>query len=432
MTPFISIVPELQGIITVIFLMSFFVVAGHVIAALWINHCNRLPFICELIIVFLCFQSCASIIKGEEHYGGFPWIVKTIGGIPWIMLALFGLIILVVNTILLYDQSRWKLSNITLHSIKQAVDRLPVGICYYDRHGLLLLKNHIMEELAFDLMGERLLNGKALQEMIEAGELPEGYSREVIQDNLALLLPDGKVFACYFSKENDEINASHSILITDITEEYKTTKCLQSQKLELEKANQRLIEYNKEITRIISQKEILAAKIKIHDELGITLLESKHYLLKGGSEDKKKEIIQAYRSNISCLLQENEGTTEDEYNQLIQAAMQLNVGLHIDGELPLGESQKHITATALHEFITNTIRHGKTDLVFVNSEETKSDYIVKMYNNGKLPEERISEQGGLKSLRELVEGIGGKMFIEAKEKFLLTLVLPKEEPNGEI
>lgn len=426
MTPFISIAPHFQGIIGVIFLASFFVVAGHVIAALWINHSNRIVFICELIIVYFCFQCCASIIEGPQKHGEYSWLVKVFGEIPWLALVVLGITILIVNSVLLYGQSRWKFSNISLHSIKQAVDKLPVGICYYDQHGLLLLKNHIMEEVAFELMGERLFNGRRLREKIEKDDLPQGFDREMIQDNLALIFPDGRVFSCYFSEENKDKKVPKSILITDITDEYNSTKCLQKQKEELEKANQRLVEYNREITKIISQKEILSAKIKIHDELGITLLESKHYLLNGGNEEKKKEIIQGYQRNIKCLLQENDGVAEDEYTQLIQAADQLKVNLIIEGELPEEETQKHITATALHEFLTNTIRHAQSNEVFVSVIELENDYQIELMNRGVLPDEEVVEQGGLKSLRTLIEQIGGEMMIEVNDCFLITMIIPKE------
>ena len=170
----------------------------------------------------------------------------------------------------------------------------------------------------------------------------------------------------------------------------------------------------------------MSAKIKIHDELGITLLESKHYLLNGGNEEKKKEIIQGYQRNIKCLLQENDGVVEDEYTQLIQAADQLKVNLLIEGELPEEETQKHITATALHEFLTNTIRHAQSNEVFVSVIELENDYQIELMNRGVLPDEEVVEQGGLKSLRTLIEQIGGEMMIEVNDCFLITMIIPKE------
>ena len=83
--------------------------------------------------------------------------------------------------------------------------------------------------------------------------------------------------------------------------------------------------------------------------------------------------------------------------------------------------------------MTNVLRHAQGNEAYITVEETADSYRLRFTNNGKSPEGKIRENGGLANLREKTESIGGSMQISSSPAFALSLTLPKkseEEQNG--
>jgi signal transduction histidine kinase len=93
----------------------------------------------------------------------------------------------------------------------------------------------------------------------------------------------------------------------------------------------------------------------------------------------------------------------------------------IDGKLPEDDVWKQVTASALHECLTNTFRHACGDTVYTKVTEDEDGRRLIFTNNGNPPEGPIEERGGLKSLRKIAEDAGFTMDIETGEGFRLTL-----------
>ncbi len=85
---------------------------------------------------------------------------------------------------------------------------------------------------------------------------------------------------------------------------------------------------------------------------------------------------------------------------------------------------RHIAVTAMHECMTNTLRHAGGDEVYVKAIRDKQGVILTITNNGSNKTERVTEKGGLKSLRIMVEKYGGTMQITATDGFMLKISLP--------
>ena len=64
------------------------------------------------------------------------------------------------------------------------------------------------------------------------------------------------------------------------------------------------------------------------------------------------------------------------------------------------------------------------------AEERGGDYVIRLTSNGEQPAGPIRETGGLKSLRELTEYIGGTMELSYSPVYTVTLILPKEVPHA--
>ena len=300
---------------------------------------------------------------------------------------------------------RYGKNQITPMSVREAVDSLPSGICCFLTDGRILMINTAMQDLC-KALGRLPLSGKEIREGLFSGMLVSGYRVTALEDTVLIAAPDGTVWS--LEKRNGSIDgkAVHSVIATDVTELYQKTVLLRR------------------------REEKLSARVRLHDEFGEDLLTIRRCLERGGSEKDREDIRRRLRRNVSFLLTGDVPAAEDEYVLLKKTAAQLGVKVTVQGSLPQAEPQKHAAATAIHECFTNTLRHAHGDELRISSEEQGDRYLICLTSNGEQPAGPIRETGGLKSLRELTEYIGGTMELSYSPVYTVTLILPKEVPNA--
>lgn len=380
-------------------------------------------------ICYVIFQCIACHISWLNQPGRSLAIVTAFEKIPWVLPAAVLAAFTVTGAVLFYREKQWDRTHVAYNSVKEAVDLLPVGICYYDARGLVLLKNHAIEKFSGLITGKSLLNGITLENTLKSGQYANGCHMERFAGREVVLLPDDRVLA--FEMTEDDLSNRY-IILSDITDEYRKTELLLKKQEQMRQITHKLEQYNQNIAAIIAEKEVLSAKVKIHDELGMALLESKHYILNGGTEEERKKLTEKLRTNISCLQQDSRHQASDKYEKLIRVAENLGIQMTISGELPQETANKEIVSTAMHEFLTNTLRHAHGDRMTVSVTREQNNIRIIFTNNGLAPQGELVEKGGLKSLRTIVEKAGGEMILSAAESVVLTLILPKEEQNGQI
>lgn len=307
----------------------------------------------------------------------------------------------------------WQRQHITNLSVKQAVDRIPFGVCYYNKMGRILLINKAMTDFCEEITGESVQNGiKTFEKILSMGTVIH------LSNERAISVYSDK---CIIDSEEVEL-----VTAFDISEEYKKTNILMQKEEELKEINEKLTSYNKEMVSVIALREVLNAKVKIHDELGSSLLATKKYLLRGGNPEERNHLIEGLKNNVRFLRRESEEVTYDEYEMIMNTAADIGMQVDIKGELPNDEQNRHIVATAMHECLTNTIRHAGGDTLYVEIENRPDCYRILYTNNGTSPTAPIYEKGGLNSLRDLVEQAGGRMQITVTRGYTLIIELSKE------
>lgn len=373
-------------------------------------------------MVFLLYQLGVGLetsvgelsMEYARWFGSYPF---------WGILMLSTILFLELAVYLAYSFF-WAGKHITASSVKEAIDNLPGGICIYEDTGRPLIKNRAIVNIAREMTGLPLLDGLAFEEAVK------NYKKNSrIGDKYVIFLPDDSVWAFTFDTLKDGVKKYSFVLCSDISEEYKKTQELEETQMEVMSLNVKLTKYNQEIISTISEKEVLNAKVKIHDELGTGLLAIKHYLTQGGSEEEKAQIIDRIMRNINYLKSETEHQVSDEYELMLTTAHTLGVGVEIDGKLPDEEPGKHIVATAIHECFTNTLRHAGGDRLFIKIEKEDRRLEISFRNNGEQPKDIINEKGGLLSLHSLVTQSGGEMEIISMPEFVLKISLPVKEEN---
>ena len=328
------------------------------------------------------------------------------------------------------DLKRSAAGRITPSSIKEATDTLPSGLCFCREDGRVLLVNRAMERLCRRLTGEALVNGRMFFEALSGGALPEGCHRAGSPEKPLIVLPDGAAWSFTRKRLQDERLRAELLVAADVTEIYEKTRALNRAREEVTALNGRLTDYNREIVALTTAREILNAKVKIHDELGGNLLAIRRYLLEGGAEGDRADIAERLRTNVAFLQSGRTPGVRDECALMLETAQALGVRVEILGTLPEREPARHILAVAIHECFTNTLRHAHGSALTLRVAEDDRWIRARFTNDGEQPRGPIRERGGLHSLRTLVERAGGRMLIQTTPAFAIALELPKEDGYG--
>lgn len=134
-----------------------------------------------------------------------------------------------------------------------------------------------------------------------------------------------------------------------------------------------------------------------------------------------------WERSIAMLRMEAEHTAEHPSLQmLIQTANTSAVAVEVCGKIPPQAETERLFLEAAAEALTNAVRHADARRLSIAFSETDSQYQVTFQNDGRVPENRITEGGGLSSLRRKIEMAGGTMCITCQGQYTLTLSVPKQ------
>lgn len=373
------------------------------------------------ITMYLSFQ-CITYINQEDFLlSDTNTAAACFAVTPVLLQAVFMLLVSFLEVRLILNHLRWKRTHLTRSSIKHAVDSLPAGLCCFEDTGHIILQNTAMDRICHLLTGEALVNGQNFARKVEEASV-------CLESRSVLILKDE---AYSVDRHTTEIKGRELVILTasNITKEYQKLQELTQKRENVLLLNEKLRTYNKEIASIITQKEILNSKIKIHDAMGSALLSAKRYITGGGSEALKEEILKELSRGVDYLLTEPSDRQRDSYQRIFEMADKLDAVIQVTGELPGDSVGQKVLSTAMHECLTNTLRHAGGDTLYVVLERKNQKLLARISNNGTPPALPVVEQGGLVTLRKLVEDSGGGMSIACKEEFNLMITLPEKGEN---
>ncbi|MBR5180065.1 MAG: hypothetical protein IKW90_14910 [Lachnospiraceae bacterium] len=363
-------------------------------------------FLPMVIVNYIFFQLCL-----DEKYN-----IKL-----WAVLVYIAVMIL-FDTIILRIIKRYRHENFTVISVKQGLDAMEEGICFYTENGLPQFVNEAMNDMSIRLTGTTINDASAFWKKLRKREISEDCT--IISGNEEMVIVKTPEKVCAFSNRNMEVGDElKEMVMVDITSEYRTFEELLAKTESLELRQARLKEYNRNVTTATIEKELLNAKVHIHDELGEILLAAKRYVKTG--DGNRQLLTDFWMKNLKLLGVERKQEEQDEYKEIYKAAADIGMKIEIEGSLPEEKTAKTVTASALHECLTNTFRHAGGDTVYVKAETRDGKLALTFTNNGNPPEGPIEEHGGLKSLRKIAEDAGYEMSIDTKKGFMLNLISVK-------
>ena len=328
--------------------------------------------------------------------------------------------------------------NTSAKMIKKAIDSYPGGICFSALDGRVILVNEKMNQLVLELTGHTILNEKAAweeltnfanndkAEKLTQSWLPKDTNNEngSTHQQLFFRFSDSLVwrFELRFLDSNTvQIEAAEIIELYRLSEElYENTIRLQ----EMQKRQKALLD---SIVEVNLNKEILAAKMHIHDELGHCLLAT----TKAITEDSLAENADVLRESWSSTIRDVSNipmawTVPDSslQSELLQVAELIDCKVTFLGEQPQSRKALQLLYAAVREALTNAVRHADATELTVKIKQDKQRYHIEISDNGGVSVSSITEGNGLSALRQRLEQEGATLKVLCDNSVSLLVDIP--------
>ncbi len=338
---------------------------------------------------------------------------------PWALVPLLAAAVFSHAVLSARQERRRRRERLSPASVRQALDGIDTGVCFADETGRIVLINGAMAALALSLSGRYPQMLSELQSAFEAAEPPEG-------EPSARRCPDGTVRRVINSGLRAPALAGYrQMTAQDITDLVAVNEGLARENETLRETNEHLRQTYERLADRIREQEMLNLKMRIHDEIGASLL-ALSGLIEGGLDGDGSEQLQVLQNAIGYFSGRHERPAEDSLEAVRRRAKALHIALCVEGELPEDRTARQLVCLAARECLTNCAKHAKGDCVTLALSQTEDACIAVLTNTGAPPQGDVIEGGGLSALRARVLRAGGAMEIEAAPRFLLRLKLPKE------
>jgi len=316
--------------------------------------------------------------------------------------------------------------SLSQESIKEGSDNLPDGICFFDEYGTVRLINKKMMSIGMMLFGKEI---QTLDELHCALSCPQS-GVECLDREIALYhFPDGTVHRFTESAIADRDGKQITeVIASDVTELYAKQDELNCENIRLADANRRMKWILDNMSDIVREEETLSMKIRVHDDIGHSILAAKKALIQQQDITVIRENAVLWETAVDLLYRANNmPAVQDEWQTVRNRAKELGVEIIFDGTLPEDEFVRHLLLLAIRESVTNCVRHAGGNRVFVKVADDGKQTTCAITNNGRAPQQAVIEGSGLSGLRRRIEREGGIMELTDSPRFVLTVTLPARE-----
>ena len=314
------------------------------------------------------------------------------------IIALLGIIYEIISLIYMYFRY-YKKETITDFSIKKVIDECEFGI--------LVLKGK----------RAKLINNK-MYEILDKLNIKKDYVTNIIKQSIDQLDKN------YCVKVEDKyyvfVINNNEIITFDITEVYKLHQKLNEQNKKLKENNKKILLSIDNIEELEKEKNLLKLKNKYHDILGQNLSILQQYLNKENITQENFEEIKFMIQKMFIDIEDTDDTNTNLEN-LIKIHKKNGTDIIIDGKLPQNKETAKVFFEIIREATTNAIRHAGSSKVFVNIKETLEETYMIITNDGRKPNEFITENQGIKDMRRKVKKLGGMFYISTVPEFSVNI-----------
>lgn len=186
--------------------------------------------------------------------------------------------------------------------IRNAIDSCPDGICFATSGGRPILANKTINPVCYELTGHTVINADSMWRELTELAIPK-EAESPAQDTVLCKLKGGSVWQ--FQKKRLTIDRSQitQYEASDITELYHYRNRLQENNICVSELHDRQRELLENIVQNNLDKELLRAKMRIHDNFGRLLIMTENVLTNKSSEMSESELFSTWEAVISDIKQ---------------------------------------------------------------------------------------------------------------------------------
>ena len=378
--------------------------------------------VCTLLILFILVSVLGEAFGKINKQQPCDAILPLPMWLLWCIVGIAG-ILLISETVIWYCQKGKMLSR---RSVKQAIDTLPSAICYFSPSGAVKLCNLQMHRLFRSLAQSDMQSFAELQKALEECDTKSGIIR-LADVRQTYLFPSGKAW----SYSQTEVTASDGVVYTevifsDVTELYKKNLKLKEQTGQLEKISRDLKILSDNVSTMTKEKELLAAKTRLHDQMSAGIIAMRRILQQEQMTEETADAVRLFQKAVSAIKNDNEYPLErGELAEFIRDADLIGVKVELNGEMPQQQEQYRVFVIAMRECLTNSVRHADATRLTIDIHNDDCSVSLRITNNGKPPERKVTPKGGLLNLYNHITNLGGTMEIQSNPVFALTVTVPK-------
>lgn len=354
--------------------------------------------------------------------------------LPLMLVVLLLLVLGGVGVRLAISLNAVRANRITPDSVKEALDALPDGVCFSRLDGRPLLVNALMDELGHDALGSAVSDERDMWRRLSQSACQPGYTVESLgaqgQGGLLLVTPEGRAWE--FDRRPLALEGETVIetVATDVTEERALALELEQRNDHLARVNQRLRSYGGDLIRLTREEEVLAAKVRVHDELGHALVALRAYERQPLDERDRAALLARWQGLTGLLYttSPDEGRERvDAWGQLMAASRAIDVRVELEGTLPADPQLRDLAVAVVHECLNNAVRHAGAHELRVTITNEDDATCLCVTNDGAPPQAPVVPTGGLANLAALIERSGGSMETRWDPRFAVVAHLKAKE-----
>lgn len=183
--------------------------------------------------------------------------------------------------------------------IRESFDSLPVAICFFDKNGVVRLINHRMLMLTDRLRK----NGIQTFDELEAALRQPPETVRCLNKELKLYrFLDESVFQFTEKEIRTKLGIPYTqVTACEVTELLQSQNRLQKENERLKDANDRLRKLFEQMPDLIREEETLAMKLRVHDDIGYSILSARRLLSQQAGLDEIRAGAAVWEQSIEVL-----------------------------------------------------------------------------------------------------------------------------------
>ena len=344
--------------------------------------------------------------------------------IPYVFLFIMGICGFLFAGIQMFGIFKRCRNYLRENAIQESLDNLPSGIVFFDGNGMPKLMNRRMHHICMNLAGRDIQKITELE-----GALSKPLKEQVFfDDDLKVYgFSDGSVWK-FSEKEIITTGGDRfsQVLASEVSELYQSKVLLKRENQKLQEMSAAMKELSKNVVTLTREEETLSMKMRVHDNLGYSVLAAQMILMRESEEDRDIFLSQ-WKQTLDLLNKDNESVEDEQLHRQVQdRAKFLGVKIIYTGEKNWESHIFRLLDIILLEALSNCVRHAGASELYVKFGSAEHEWGVVITDNGQKPEKNIKEGGGLSGIRKKVEQCGGTLRICSDPIFSITVKIPKE------